>query len=109
MGLANPSRVWVLTRGGVMTVVAAADAEVEDADTPVVAMERLEAFGTAVLRDAMNRPSKMLNGGLYLRGLLEQGTRTSWWPMAQRMGGEADYDRMQQFLAASPWYPGLVM
>jgi len=27
-------------------------------------MERLEAFGTAVLRDAMNRPSQMLNGGL---------------------------------------------
>jgi len=92
-----------------MTVVAAADAEVEDADTPVVVMERLEAFGTAVLRDAMNRPSQMLNGGLYLRGLLEQGPRKSLWPMAQRLGGEADYDRMQQFLAASPWDPGLVM
>ena len=49
-----------------MTVVAAADAEVEDVDTPVVVMERLEAFGTAVLRDAMNRPSQMLNGGLGL-------------------------------------------
>jgi len=47
-----------------MTVVAAADAEVEDVDTPVVVMERLEAFGTAVLRDAMNRPSQMLNRGV---------------------------------------------
>jgi SRSO17 transposase len=92
-----------------MAVVAAADAEVEDVDTPVVVMERLEAFGTAVLADAMNRPAQMVNGGLYLRGLLEQGPRKSLWPMAERLGGDADYDRMQQFLADSPWDPGLVV
>src|SRR5450631_704684 len=92
-----------------MAVVAAADAEVEDVDTTVVVMERLEACGTAVLADAMNRPAQLVNGGLYLRGLREQGPRKSLWPMAQRLGGEADYDRMQQFLAASPWDPGLVM
>jgi SRSO17 transposase len=89
--------------------VMAVGVEVEDVDAPVVVMERLEAFGTAVLADAMNRPAQMVNGGLYLRGLLEQGPRKSLWPMAERLGGDADYDRMQQFLADSPWDPALVM
>jgi SRSO17 transposase len=92
-----------------MAVMATAGVEVEDVDTPMVVMERLEAFGTAVLADAMNRPAQMVNGGLYLRGLLEQGARKSLWPMAQRLGGEADYDRMQHFLADSPWDPALVV
>ncbi len=92
-----------------MAVIAVADVEVEDVDTPMVVMERLEAFGTAVLAGAMNRPAQMVNGGLYLRGLLEQGPRKSLWPMAERLGGEADYDRMQHFVADSPWDPVLVV
>jgi SRSO17 transposase len=92
-----------------MAVIAVADVEIEDVDTPVVVMERLEAFGNSVLADAMNRPAQMVSGGLYLRGLLQQGPRKSLWPMAQRLGGEADYDRMQHFLADSPWDPGWVM
>jgi SRSO17 transposase len=92
-----------------MAAIAVAEAEVEDVDMPTVVMERLEAFGIAVLADAMNRPAQMVSGGLYLRGLLEQGPRKSLWPMAERLGGEADYDRMQHFLADSPWDPTLVM
>lgn len=85
-----------------------ADADVEF-DGPVVVRERLEAFGAGVLAEAMNRPAQMVNGGLYLRGLLEQGARKSLWPMVERLGGEADYDRMQGFLADSPWDPALVV
>ncbi len=92
-----------------MAVIVAADVEVEDVDTPMVVMERLEAFGNSVLAGAMNRPAQMVSGGLYLRGLLEQGARKSLWPMAERLGGEADYDRMQHFLTDSPWDPALVV
>ena len=38
-----------------------------------VVRERLEAFGVEVLAEAMNRPVQVRNGGLYLRGLIEQG------------------------------------
>ena len=57
----------------------------------------------------MSRPVQMVNGGLYLRGLLEQGPRKSLEPMVERLGGEADYQSMQQFLADSPWDPVLVV
>lgn len=33
----------------------------------------------------------------------------SLWPMVERLGGEADYDRMQQFSADSPWVAALVV
>jgi SRSO17 transposase len=51
----------------------------------------------------------MVNGGLYVRGLVEQGKRKSLEPMVARMGGEAEYQSMQQFLADSPWDPALVI
>ena len=70
--------------------------------------ERLEAFGAEVLAEAMNRPVQMRNGGLYLRGLIEQGARKSLEPMVERLGGDADYQSMQQFLA-KPWDPALVV
>ena len=57
----------------------------------------------------MSRPVQMVNGGLYLRGLMEQGERKSLEPMVERLGGEADYQSMQQFLADSPWDPALVV
>jgi len=91
-----------------VAVMSTQDPDVES-DRPVVVRERLEAFGAEVLADAMNRPAQMVNGGLYLRGLIEQGARKSLWPMAERLGGEADYDRLQQFLADSPWDPALVV
>ena len=71
--------------------------------------ERLEAFGVEVLAGAMNRPVQVRNGGLYLRGLIEQGARKSLEPMVERLGGDADYQSMQQFLADSPWDPALVV
>jgi SRSO17 transposase len=93
-----------------MAVVAEARSEdVVAVDPPSAVVERLEAFGAEVLSGAMNRPVQMVNGGLYLRGLLEQGPRKSLEPMVERLGGEADYQSMQQFLAVSPWDPGLVV
>src|SRR5208283_4474885 len=80
-----------------------------DVDRPVAVKERLEAFAGDVLADAMSRPVQVVNGGLYLRGLLEERARKSLEPLVARLGGEADYQSMQQFLADSPWDPGLVV
>ena len=71
--------------------------------------ERLEAFAGEVLSAAMNRPAQRVNGGLYLRGLVEHGARKSLEPMVARLGGDADYQSLQQFLADSPWDPALVV
>ena len=46
---------------------------------------------------------------MYLRGLLEQGARKSLEPIVARLGGDADYQSMQQFVADSPWDPALVV
>jgi SRSO17 transposase len=80
-----------------------------DADAPVAVKERLEAFAGEVLAAAMNRPVQRVNGGLYLRGLLEQGPRKSLEPLVARLGEDAEYQSMQQFVADSPWDPGLVV
>ena len=79
------------------------------ADRPASVRERLAAFGAEVLGEAMNRPVQLVNGGLYLRGLMEEGRRKSLEPLVTRLGGQADYQSMQQFLADSPWDPGLVV
>ena len=93
-----------------MVVVTVAGSEVERAvGPPSVVRERLEAFGVEVLADAMNRPVQVRNGGLYLRGLIEQGARKSLEPMVARLGEEGDYQSMQQFLADSPWDPARVI
>src|SRR3954465_3196835 len=76
---------------------------------PSAVRERLEAFAGEVLAEAMNRPVQLVNGGLYLRGLLEQGARKSVEPMDARLGGDADYQSLQQFVADSPWDPALVV
>jgi SRSO17 transposase len=92
-----------------MAVVSAGVGEDRAVDAPVVVAERLEAFGIEVLAGAMSRPVQVRNGGLYLRGLLEQGARKSLEPLVERLGGDADYQSMQQFLADSPWDPALVV
>lgn len=79
------------------------------ADGPAAVKERLEAFGAEVLAEATNRPVQLANGGLYLRGLLEEGGRKSLEPMVARLGGEADYESLQNFLAVSPWDPAAVV
>jgi SRSO17 transposase len=78
-------------------------------DASLVVAERLEAFGVEVLAGAMNRPVQVRNGGLYLRGLLEQGARKSLEPLVERLGADADYQSLQQFLADSPWDPARVV
>ncbi|HEU0127181.1 MAG TPA: IS701 family transposase [Pseudonocardiaceae bacterium] len=80
-----------------------------DVDGPAAVWERLEAFAGEVLAEAMNRPVQLVNGGLYLRGLLEQAPRKSLEPLVARLGHDVDYQSMQQFLADSPWDPGLVV
>jgi SRSO17 transposase len=79
------------------------------AGRPSAVRERLEAFAGEVLAEAMNRPVQLVNGGLYLRGLLEQGPRKSLEPIVVRLGPDADYQSMQQFVADSPWDPALVV
>src|SRR5947209_20142101 len=78
-------------------------------DPPAAVRDRLEAFAGEVLAEAMNRPVQLVNGGLYLRGLLEEGARKSLEPMVARLGGDADYQSLQQFVADSPWDPALVV
>jgi SRSO17 transposase len=93
-----------------MVVVSEPQADVkEQIDPPSAVRERAEAFTAEVLAEAMGHPVQMANGALYVRGLLEQGERKSLEPMVQRLGGEADYQSMQQFLADSPWDPVLVV
>jgi SRSO17 transposase len=46
---------------------------------------------------------------LYLRGLLEEEARKSLEPLVARLGGDAEYQSMQQFVADSPWGPVLVV
>jgi len=68
----------------VVTVDAVGEGRVVDA--PLVVAERLEAFGVEVLAGAMNRPAQVRNGGLYLRGLLEQGARKSLGAVGRAAG-----------------------
>lgn len=91
-----------------MAAVAVVDSLVGVDDSLAVA-ERLEAFGIEVLGEAVNRPVQLANGGVYLRGLIEDGARKSLEPMVGRLGGEADYESLQQFLAVSTWDPALVV
>jgi SRSO17 transposase len=79
------------------------------AGSPEEVKQRLEAFGAEVLAEATNRPVQRANGGLYLRGLLEEGGRKSLEPMTARLGEEADYESLQNFLAVSPWDPAAVV
>ncbi len=66
---------------------------------------RLEDFGCEVMAGAVNRSVQAVNGALYLRGLIEQGSRKSLEPMCERLGDDAEYQSMQQFLAVSPLGP----
>ena len=91
------------------SVVAADSKRPDELDAPSTVREHLEGFAAEVLSEAMNRPVQMTNGGLYLRGLIEQGARKSLEPLVARLGDEADYQSMQQFLADSPWDPAAVV
>jgi SRSO17 transposase len=103
--VSNPFCVNPFDAGRMMMAVI----EAARVDSAVLVKGRLEEFGREVLADAMNRPAQMANGGLYLRGLVEDGKRKSLEPMVERLGGEADYQSMQQFLTDSPWDPAEVV
>jgi hypothetical protein len=95
-----------------MVVVTVAGSQVErdvEVDRPSVVRERLESFAGEVLAGAMNRPVQVRNGGLYVRGLIGDGARKSLEPLVLRLGGDAEYQSMQQFLADSPWDSGRVV
>jgi SRSO17 transposase len=88
---------------------AVSEVQADEVDPPSAVVERLEAFAEEVLTAAVNRPVQLLNGGLYLRGLIEQGPRKSLEPLVERLGDGAEYQSLQQFLAVSPWDPARVV
>jgi SRSO17 transposase len=93
-----------------MSAVAVVDTKRgKKAEAPSAVRGRLEKFGREVLAEATNRPAQMTNGSLYLRGLLEEGQRKSLEPLAARLGEDAEYQSMQQFLTDSPWDPAAVL
>ena len=91
-----------------MSAVIASSAQ-QQVDGPGAVRERVETFAELVMAGAVNRPVQVVNGGLYLRGLIEQGPRKSLEPMVERLGEEADYQSLQQFIAVSPWDPAIVI
>jgi SRSO17 transposase len=71
--------------------------------------ERLLAFVEGVVRP-LPHVRQRENAVLYVRGLIEQGGRKSLQPTLFRLEETpARYESMQQFLADSPWDPGLLM
>lgn len=71
--------------------------------------ERLSVFVAAVTRD-LPHPRQRENAELYVRGLVEQGGRKSLQPTLFRLEETPTrYESMQQFLADSPWDPGLLV
>ena len=76
-----------------MAVVTVGAKEDRAGHAPVVVAERLEAFGVEVLAGAMNRPVQVRNGGLYLRGLIEQGARKSLEPLVERLAATPTMNR----------------
>ena len=71
--------------------------------------ERLLAFVEEVVRP-LPHVRQRGNALLYVRGLVEQGGRKSLQPTLFRLGeSPARYESMQQFLADSPWDPGLLV
>ena len=65
----------------------------EEADPPSAVRERAEAFAAEVVAEAMGHPVQLGNGGLYVRGLLEQGERKSLEPMVARLAGRLTISR----------------
>ena len=71
--------------------------------------ERLLAFVDEVVRP-LPHVRQRGNAVLYVRGLIEQGGRKSLQPTLFRLEETAArYESMQQFLADSPWDPGLLV
>lgn len=80
---------------------------VEGAGVAPEVRERLEAYVADVVV-GLGRVEQRRAAGLYARGLIEAGARKSLEPIVARLGGEADYEAMQHFLADSPWDPAVI-
>ena len=73
------------------------------------ARERLVAFVEEVVRPLAHVRQRE-NALVYVRGLIEHGGRKSLQPTLFRLGrGRGPYESVQQFLADSPWDPGLLV
>ena len=73
------------------------------------ARERLVGFVEEVV-SGLNHVRQRENALLYVRGLIEHGGRKSLQPTLFRLGEPpARYESLQQFLADSPWDPGLLV
>jgi SRSO17 transposase len=71
--------------------------------------ERLAGF-VGVMVAALAHVRQRENALVYVRGLIEQGGRKSLQPALFRLDETpARYESLQQFLADSPWDPGLVV
>jgi hypothetical protein len=79
-------------------------------ESPAVeARERLVAF-VGEVADGLSLARQRENALLYVRGLIERGGRKSLQPTLFRLEETpARYESMQQFLADSPWDPGLLV
>ncbi|MHB9149100.1 MAG: IS701 family transposase [Thermoleophilia bacterium] len=84
-------------------------------ETPVAEMsaaearERLAAFVSEMVT-RLSHIRQRENALLYVRGLVEHGGRKSLWPTLFRLGEDAArYESLQQFLADSPWDPGVLV
>ena len=64
--------------------------------------ERLDVFVEA-MTPALGRSERRRWARAYVAGLLLDGERKSIEPMAERLGGCANAQALQQFIAASPW------
>src|SRR5438034_4028038 len=75
----------------------------------VEARERLMVFMGEVA-DGLSLARQRANALLYVRGLIEHGGRKSLQPTLFRLEETpARYESVQQFLADSPWDPGLLV
>src|SRR3954470_14943195 len=71
--------------------------------------ERLIAF-VAEMAARLPHVRQRENALVYVRGLIEHGGRKSLQPTLFRLGEDAArYESLQQFLADSPWDPGVVV
>ena len=79
-------------------------------DAPAAgARERLESF-MAEVTAGLGHVRRRENALVYIRGLLEHGGRKSLQPTLFRLKETpARYESVQQFLADSPWDPGLLV
>jgi SRSO17 transposase len=70
--------------------------------------DRLAAYVAAVAAGLV-RSEQRAYAGQYARGLIADGVRKSLEPMVARLGGgKVQYEGLQNFLADSPWDPGLI-